>query len=88
MILAITGATGFVGRALSVSAERAGHKILRLSRSGQGDRRWNPMTEPAPVRGADAVVHLAGENLADGRWTREKMARIRESRVTGTRNLV
>jgi uncharacterized protein (TIGR01777 family) len=88
MIIAITGATGFVGRALCDSADRAGHKVLRLSRSGQADRRWNPMTEPAPVHGADAVVHLAGENLADGRWTREKMARIRESRVTGTRNLV
>ncbi|HVR83263.1 MAG TPA: TIGR01777 family oxidoreductase, partial [Planctomycetota bacterium] len=55
---------------------------------GQTERRWNPMTEPAPVQGADAVVHLTGENLADGRWTREKLARIRESRVVGTRNLV
>jgi uncharacterized protein (TIGR01777 family) len=88
MIIAITGATGFVGRAICESAERAGHMVLRLSRSGQTERRWNPMTEPAPVHGADAVVHLAGENLADGRWTREKMVRIRESRVTGTRNLV
>jgi uncharacterized protein (TIGR01777 family) len=88
MIIAVTGATGFIGRAFCDSAGRAGHKVFRLSRSDEAERRWDPMAEPAPVRGADAVVHLAGENLADGRWTREKMARIRESRLTGTRNLV
>jgi len=88
MIIAVTGATGFVGRCLCDNAERAGHRVLRLSRSGQGDRRWDPLTEPAPVQGADAVVHLAGENLADGRCSRAKMARIRDSRVVGTRNLV
>jgi uncharacterized protein (TIGR01777 family) len=88
MIIAVTGATGFVGRRLCETAELAGHRVFRLSRSGQTDRRWNPLTEPAPVRGADAVIHLAGENIADGRWTRAKMARIRESRIQGTRNLV
>ena len=88
MIIAVTGATGFVGRCFCDSAERSGHRVFRLSRSGQGDRRWDPMTEPAPVQGSDAVVHLSGENLADGRWTRAKMARIRDSRIVGTRNLV
>ena len=88
MIIAVTGATGFVGRQLCETAVQRGHRVVRLSRSGQGDRRWNPMTEPAPLHGVDAVVHLAGENLADGRWTRAKMAAIRESRVVGTRNLV
>jgi len=88
MIIAVTGATGFVGRAFCEGAERVGHRVVRLSRSGQGDRRWNPLTEPAPVQGVDGIVHLAGENIADGRWTRAKMARIRDSRILGTRNLV
>jgi len=43
---------------------------------------------PAPLTGAEAVIHLSGESLAEGRWTRSKMERIRNSRVIGTRNLV
>jgi len=88
MIIAVTGATGFVGRHLCETAAQAGHRVIRLSRGGQGDRRWDPLKEPAPLNGVDGIVHLAGENIADGRWTRAKMARIRESRVVGTRNLV
>lgn len=88
MIVAVTGASGFVGRHFCDTAIQAGHRVVRISRSGQGDRRWNPMVEPAPLDGVDGIVHLAGESLADGRWTAAKMAAIRESRVVGTRNLV
>jgi uncharacterized protein (TIGR01777 family) len=52
--------------------------------------RWDPLSEPAPIAalaGADAVVHLAGENVAQ-RWTERAKRAIRESRVTGTRNLL
>lgn len=46
------------------------------------------MKEPAPLDGVEAVIHLAGEPLTGGRWTRAKMNRIRTSRAVGTRNLV
>jgi uncharacterized protein (TIGR01777 family) len=46
------------------------------------------MSGPAPLQGADAVVHLAGEPVAAGRWTKAKIAQIRDSRVIGTQNLV
>ena len=52
---------------------------------------WEPQSGPPPevaLRGADAVVNLAGEPVADGRWTEERKRRIRDSRVIGTRNLV
>jgi hypothetical protein len=88
MIIAITGATGFVGRRLAEAAQEQGHDVIRLSRSGLGGRRWDPMSEPAPLQGAEAVVHLAGESLTGGRWTRSKMARIRSSRIVGTRHLL
>jgi uncharacterized protein (TIGR01777 family) len=62
--------------------------VIRISRSSDSDRRWDPLKEPAPLDGVDAVVHLAGEPLTGGRWTRSKMSRIRTSRAVGTRNLV
>ncbi len=52
---------------------------------------WNPITEeppPAAFDGVDAVFHLAGDPIAEGRWTAAKKQRIRESRVLGTRHLV
>jgi uncharacterized protein (TIGR01777 family) len=85
--IAVTGATGFVGRRLCDIARGRGHEVIRLSRSG-GDRRWDPMSEPAPLEGVEAVIHLAGESLTGGRWTRTKMALIRSSRIVGTRHLV
>ncbi|HZE96460.1 MAG TPA: TIGR01777 family oxidoreductase [Planctomycetota bacterium] len=88
MKIAVTGATGFVGRLICAVARGRGHEVIRLSRGPQGDRRWDPMTHPAPLEGADAVIHLAGEPLTEGRWTRAKLDRIRRSRVIGTRNLV
>jgi uncharacterized protein (TIGR01777 family) len=53
--------------------------------------RWDPAAEPAPLEallGVDAVFNLAGEPVAEGRWTEDKKRRIRDSRVIGTRNLV
>ncbi|HLY09501.1 MAG TPA: TIGR01777 family oxidoreductase [Planctomycetota bacterium] len=88
MRLAVTGARGFVGQQLVHVARARGWEVLRLSRGPDGDRRWDPMKEPAPLDDVDAVIHLAGESLLGGRWTRAKMNRIRNSRSVGTRNLV
>lgn len=87
MRIAVTGASGFIGARLCAALGSRGHAVITLGRSS-GERRWNPMDGPAPLDGSDAVVHLAGEPVAAGRWSAAKMQRIRESRVTGTRNLV
>ena len=87
MKIAVTGASGFIGSRLCDVARSRGHGIITLGRTS-GERRWDPMAGPAPLAGADAVVHLAGDPVASGRWTKAKMARIRDSRVVGTRNLV
>lgn len=90
--VAITGATGLVGRALSAFLAAGGHRVVRIvrSRPQEGDILWDPASgriEPGDLEGLDAVIHLAGENIAAGRWTRERKTAIAESRVTGTRLL-
>lgn len=91
MKFVLTGATGFVGKALQARLRERGHEYRVLSRrEGPSAVRWDPMREPAPASaldGADAVIHLAGETVSQ-RWTAEAKRRIRESRLTGTRNLV
>lgn len=86
MPITLTGATGFIGKAL---IERLGEGECRiLSRSGHFQ--WDPMAGPPPaaaLEGSRAVIHLAGEPVAQ-RWTAQAKQRIRESRVVGTRNLV
>jgi uncharacterized protein (TIGR01777 family) len=94
----VTGGTGMVGPRLlrmldqpvilSRNPERArekvGHLVGRIIR-------WDPMAGPPPAEafaGVEAVFHLAGESVAEGRWTAAQKARIRDSRVVGTRNLV
>ncbi|MBV9079899.1 MAG: TIGR01777 family oxidoreductase [Elusimicrobia bacterium] len=92
MKILISGATGLIGRPLS---ERLAidHEILRLTRHprGDGDVGWDPasgVVNPTRLDGVDAVVHLAGESIASGRWTESKKRRIRDSRVRGTELLV
>src|SRR5213592_1911451 len=98
MNITITGASGFIGRRLIQRLERDAHQLHALSRHTNvkfGDTavwisKWDPMTEEPPaesVANADAIVHLAGEPVAQ-RWTQESKTRIRESRVRGTRSLV
>ena len=84
MKIAVTGTSGLVGSALVSFLTASGHEVLRMMRPAQ----WNPergMVDLATLEGKDAVVHLAGENIASGRWTGSKKARIRDSRVKGTR---
>lgn len=88
MRLGITGASGFIGRRAAEMARSRGWDVVPFSRrpDGSAGRRFVP-GEPADVDGLDAVLHLAGEPVV-GRWTREKRARIMDSRVLGTRSIV
>ncbi|MFO0931576.1 MAG: TIGR01777 family oxidoreductase [Planctomycetota bacterium] len=97
--IAITGASGLVGRALVAALTARGHSVRALSRraaSGGDAPRVrsvtyvpdDPRSVAAAIDGADAVVNLAGHGLFDGRWTAARMALIRSSRVDGTKALV
>jgi uncharacterized protein (TIGR01777 family) len=86
----ITGASGLIGSALVSALRQAGHDAIPLVRrpAGSGERQWNPArADPDTFAGADAVVHLAGRNIAAGRWTAEAKDQIRTSRVPATANL-
>jgi uncharacterized protein len=91
MHVLVSGASGFMGSALVPTLIAGGHTVTRLVRStprpGQAEIPWNPVARsigtPA-LEGLDAVVHLAGDNIASGRWTAAKKASIRNSRVQGT----
>lgn len=95
MKVLVTGSSGLVGSHLLPLLKSKGHAVTRLVRSKEkfsaGDAvYWNPdegEIDSAGLEGHDAVVHLAGENIA-GRWTEEKKARILESRVKGTELLM
>jgi uncharacterized protein (TIGR01777 family) len=94
----VTGATGFVGRRLLSKLQRpvvlsrnAAKAEKSLADFGVKAYSWEPQERPAPAEafdGIDAVFHLAGDSVADGRWTAAKKERLRESRIAGTRNLV
>ena len=101
MRVVITGATGTIGAALTSALHARGDSVVALSRDADRGRAlvgadaevhaWpDPLGAPPPadaLRGADAVVHLLGEPVAQ-RWTDASKRRIRESRVLSTRNLV
>jgi uncharacterized protein (TIGR01777 family) len=99
MRVAVTGATGTIGRALVAALRERGDDVTALSRDdrraqeilGVNSEEWkDPKSEPAPadaLRGRDAVVHLLGEQIAQ-RWSDEAKREIRDSRVLSTRNLV
>lgn len=90
--IAITGASGLLGTQLVPFLTTGGHQVVSLVRGTPkaGEVRWNPAGawDATPLDGFDAVIHLAGESIAGGRWNAERKARIRDSRVTGTRSLV
>jgi hypothetical protein len=92
--VALTGASGLVGSALAAYLSTGGHRVVRLVRRdpdpGAAEIGWDPASgriDRAGLEGLDAVVHLAGENIASGRWNEARKRRIRESRVRGTRLL-
>jgi uncharacterized protein len=91
LTVAISGASGLIGAALGAFLTTGGHAVRRLVRRAPraGDEiAFSPERgEVGDLTGVDAVIHLAGENVGEGRWSEEKRRRIVESRVEGTRAL-
>jgi uncharacterized protein (TIGR01777 family) len=90
--VAMTGSTGMVGGSLAQVLSTGGYPLRHFGRSkpefGDDFVSWNPAEEPLPAdtfEGIEAVVHLAGENISEGRWTAEKKRRLRDSRIESTR---
>ena len=98
MRVGITGATGFIGKELGLALVQRGHQVVAFSRSPGAvelpfpheSRVWSRRTDEmvAALRGVDAIVHLAGESVAGGRWTAERKQQIQESRIRGTEILM
>jgi uncharacterized protein len=90
MRVLISGASGLIGRALTPALIVAGHEPIALVRRAprENEVQWNPgeRLDPHRLAGADAIIHLAGKNVA-GVWTEKFKQEILESRVQGTRTL-
>jgi len=101
MRILISGSTGFVGMALVDALERRGDTLVRLVRPGTAQKNaagsrvptveWDPVGgrfDAAGAEGADALVHLAGASIAEGRWNAERKRLLRTSRIDATRHLI
>lgn len=99
MKILITGASGLVGDALVKFLSSGGHQVFKLTRDDITENNqiyWHPSESSSDtgfvnreaLEGFDAVIHLAGENIANGRWTKEQKQKIYDSRVSGTKFLV
>jgi len=91
MRILVSGSTGLIGTALIRRLRGDGHEPVRLVRAAPPDdlptASWDPATgrlDDDALTGIDAVVHLAGEGIANRRWSPTQKARIRDSRVDGT----
>jgi len=94
MRVAIGGSTGLLGAALSRHLRGSGHEVVRLVRgevTASDQRRWDPdagrISGPG-LSDVDAVVNLAGASIAGGRWTKERKAELRRSRISSTLTIV
>ncbi|MCY1043782.1 TIGR01777 family oxidoreductase [Corallococcus sp. bb12-1] len=94
LTVAIGGASGLVGKALASFLSTGGHRVKRLVRgrpnAARGDIAWAPdrgTVDAEGLEGLDAVVHLSGANVAEGRWTEERKQEILKSRTESTRVL-
>lgn len=94
MNVALSGASGLIGSALANSLEAAGdrcHRLVRRRPSRPDELEWRPergLADSEAASGLDVMVHLAGENVATGRWTAGRRSRISASRGPATRRLV
>lgn len=92
-VVVVSGASGLIGRALVAELHRRGRSVRQLVRRpvrSEEERRWDPSTgtiDADALRGAGAVVHLAGAGIGDQRWTPARRVEIRDSRVQGTSTL-
>jgi hypothetical protein len=95
MTILLAGGTGFLGRALTAALTSAGHQVVNLSRrprpGSARDLAWTPDGTVGPwasaLDTADVVINLAGEGIADRRWSTERKAALRSSRILPTRSL-
>lgn len=94
MKILVSGSHGLIGEPLVNSLERGGHEVFRLirreARPGAREIEWHPdrlIIDAPALEGCDVIINLAGDGIADGRWSEEKKRRIRDSRVNGTRLL-
>jgi uncharacterized protein (TIGR01777 family) len=93
--IAVTGSSGLIGTALVAALRADGHGVVRLVRqtpASEDEIAWDPLAPagglgPGALDGLDAVVHLAGANVAGRRWTAAYKDEIRASRVRGTQAL-
>jgi uncharacterized protein (TIGR01777 family) len=95
LTVAVSGASGLVGTELTALLREHGHTVVPITRNPStrtGDAiLWDPakgVADPHQLESMDAIVHLAGENIAAGRWNSAVKDRIRTSRIAGTRTLV
>jgi uncharacterized protein len=92
MRVAVSGASGLIGTALSAELTAAGDNVVRLVRRearSAGEIGWDPSSalDPSVLNDVDAVVHLSGAPIAAKRWTSARKAELRASRITSTRTL-
>ena len=88
MKILISGASGLIGKAIASSLSQEGHHVLSLHRNTTTTPYWdleNKIIELGDNQKIDVVIHLAGENIAQGRWNQQKKERILKSRVEGTK---
>jgi uncharacterized protein len=88
--ISLTGTSGFIGGHLVPYLSTQGHRVTRLVRCetiGKGEAFWNSDMGilDCSFTGTDAVIHLAGEPIGEGIWTKNKMKSIMDSRINGTR---
>jgi uncharacterized protein (TIGR01777 family) len=101
MNIVVSGGTGFIGRPLCAALRQEGHRVTLLTRRKEEAQRTSDSTVTAVewngrdtgawehcLEGADAVIHLAGAPIADGRWTEARKQVLTESRILSTRLLV
>lgn len=92
--VAISGAGGLIGSALTAFLTTGGHRVIRLVRrpaAGPGEAEWDPrrgVVDLERLEGLDALIHLAGENVVGRRWTAKRKERLWSSRVGATEKLV